>query len=245
MWPFSMRPGICRRRAATHARSFAPGGYPGAQFFDIEELSDTTSPYPHMLPRAEKFSSRMRKLGVGDGKKVIVYDTLGIYSAARAWWMFRVFGKDDVAVLDGGLKKWKAEGKPVEDGPPIAPQERHFTARFRSTMVRDRSDVLGALQTGADADRRCALGCPLRRRRARAAGGGPRRAHAGREEPAVFLAHPRRRHACTHRPTSRRSSAKAGIDPDQTDHNLLRIGNYCRGPEPRPRAHRLIRKFAV
>ncbi len=128
---------------------FLAGRIPGAHFFDIEELSDTTSPYPHMLPRAEKFSSRMRKLGVGDGKQVIVYDTLGIYSAARAWWMFRVFGKDDVAVLDGGLKKWKAEGKPVEDGPPVVPQERHFTARFRSTMVSDRSEVFGALQSGA------------------------------------------------------------------------------------------------
>jgi thiosulfate/3-mercaptopyruvate sulfurtransferase len=91
----------------------------------------------------------MRKLGVGDGKKAIVYDALGIYSAARAWWMFRVFGKDDVAVLDGGLKKWKAEGKPVEDGQPATPQERHFTARYRSTLVRDRHDVLDALKSGS------------------------------------------------------------------------------------------------
>lgn len=122
---------------------------PGAQFFDIDELADSTSLYPHMLPRPEKFSSRMRKLGVGDGKKVIVYDALGIYSAPRAWWMFRVFGKDDVAVLDGGLRKWKAEGKPVEDGEPATPQERHFTARYRSTLVSDRQDVLAALESGS------------------------------------------------------------------------------------------------
>ncbi len=137
-------------QAARDPRSeFLEVRIPGAQFFDIEELSDSTSLNPHMLPRAEKFSSRMRKLGVGDGKKVIVYDALGIYSAARAWWMFRVFGKDDVAVLDGGLKKWKAEGKPVEDGPPATPQERHFTARYRSTLVGDRHDVLNALRTGS------------------------------------------------------------------------------------------------
>jgi thiosulfate/3-mercaptopyruvate sulfurtransferase len=122
---------------------------PGAQFFDIEDLSDSTSLYPHMLPRPEKFAARMRKLGVGDGKKAIVYDSVGIYSAARAWWMFRVFGKDDVAVLDGGLKKWKAEGKPVEDGEPVTPQERHFTARYRSSLVRDRHDVLSALKSGS------------------------------------------------------------------------------------------------
>jgi thiosulfate/3-mercaptopyruvate sulfurtransferase len=130
-------------------QEFLAARVPGAQFFDIEELSDTTSLYPHMLPRPEKFASRMRKLGVGDGKKVIVYDAAGIYSAARAWWMFRVFGKDDVAVLDGGLKKWKAEGKPVEDGEPAVPQERHYTARYRSSLVRDRQHVLQALDTGS------------------------------------------------------------------------------------------------
>jgi thiosulfate/3-mercaptopyruvate sulfurtransferase len=115
-------------------------------FFDIDELSDTTSIYPHMLPSPEKFSSRMRKMGIGDGKKIVVYDSLGLYSAARAWWMFRVFGKDDVAVLDGGFPKWKAEGRPIEDGEPPPRQERHFTARFRGMLVRDRSDVLKALQ---------------------------------------------------------------------------------------------------
>ena len=125
---------------------FLSAHIPGALFFDIDELSDTSSLYPHMLPSPEKFSSRMRKMGIGDGKKIVVYDSLGLYSAARAWWMFRVFGKDDVAVLDGGFPKWKAEGRPIEDGEPPPRQQRHFTARFRGMLVKDRNDVLKALE---------------------------------------------------------------------------------------------------
>jgi thiosulfate/3-mercaptopyruvate sulfurtransferase len=130
-------------------REFLAARIPGAQFFDIDDLSDTSSPLPHMLPSAEKFASRMRKLGIGDGKRVIAYDSLGLYSAARAWWMFKVFGHDDVAVLDGGLLKWQAEGRPLEDGPPLKPQERHFTARFRAMLVRDMAEVKRALAEGS------------------------------------------------------------------------------------------------
>ena len=86
---------------------------------------------PHMLPSPEKFASRVRKLGIGDGNRIVVYDAQGLMSAARAWWSFRVFGHHDVAVLDGGLPKWLAEGRPVEDLPP-RPRERHFTAALRS-----------------------------------------------------------------------------------------------------------------
>jgi thiosulfate/3-mercaptopyruvate sulfurtransferase len=102
-----------------------------------------------MLPSPEKFSSRMRKLGVGDGKRIIAYDAAGLFSAARCWWMFKHFGHEDVAVLDGGLKKWLAEGRPVEDGPARKPQERHFTARTRPSMVRDMKEVASALATGS------------------------------------------------------------------------------------------------
>ncbi len=123
---------------------------PGAQFFDIDLISDAESALPHMLPRPEKFASHVRKMGIGDGKKVICYDSLGLFSAARVWWMFKIFGHADVAVLDGGLLKWKAENRRLEDGPPIKPQERHFTARFQSMMVRDKSEVSKALQV-ADA----------------------------------------------------------------------------------------------
>lgn len=134
--------------AKRNARAeFDEAHIPGAQFFDIDEISDTASPLPHMLPSPEKFSSRMRKMGVGDGKRVIVYDTAGLFSAARVWWMFKVFGHDDAAVLDGGLPKWKAEGHPLAEGPAPKPQERHFTARYQSMLVRDFSDVVSAVRT--------------------------------------------------------------------------------------------------
>lgn len=128
---------------------FREGHIPGAQFFDIDDISDTESPLPHMLPSPEKFSSRMRKLGIGDGKRVIAYDAAGLFSAARAWWMFKVFGHDDVAILDGGLLKWKSEGRPLDDGPALKPQERHFTARYQSMMVRDMSEVAEAIKAGS------------------------------------------------------------------------------------------------
>ena len=127
---------------------FAQVHIPGAQFFDIDELSDTASSLPHMLPSPEKFSSRMRRMGIGDGKRVIAYDSVGLFSAARAWWMFKVFGHDDVAVLDGGLRKWLAEGHATEDGAARARQERHFTARFKGSMVKDMKDVSAALKSG-------------------------------------------------------------------------------------------------
>ena len=94
-----------------------------------------------MLPSTVKFASRMKKMGVGDGMRIVVYDTTGMFSAARAWWTFRVMGHDDVAVLNGGLKKWLAEGRPVEDGPPIKRSERHFTPRLNAELVRDVDDI--------------------------------------------------------------------------------------------------------
>ncbi|TNE39900.1 MAG: 3-mercaptopyruvate sulfurtransferase [Alphaproteobacteria bacterium] len=113
---------------------------PGAVFFDIDDISDETSDLPHMLPRPEKFASRMRKLGLGDGNRIVVYDSNGLFSAARAWWMFQVMGHSDVAVLDGGLPKWKAEGRALSDMPPV-PTERHFTARLNNLLVRDLDQI--------------------------------------------------------------------------------------------------------
>jgi thiosulfate/3-mercaptopyruvate sulfurtransferase len=120
---------------------------PGARFFDIDEIADTQSALPHMAPPVEKFVSRMRGLGIGDGHRVIVYDSHGLFSAARVWWLFRLFGKTDVAVLDGGFRKWKAEGRPVEDGQPIL-SERHFTARRNAALVRDVTQMAAIAKLG-------------------------------------------------------------------------------------------------
>lgn len=113
---------------------------PGAVFFDIDEIADSDSELPHMLPESHKFSSRVRRLGLGDGVRMVIYDQRGIMSAPRVWWTFRYFGHNDVAVLDGGFPKWLAEGRPVEDGPGRN-DERHFTARENSLMVRDKDQM--------------------------------------------------------------------------------------------------------
>ena len=86
---------------------------PGARFFDIDEIADLRSTLPHMAPPPEKFIARLRAMGVGDGHQVVVYDGSGLFSAARVWWTFRLMGKTDVAVLDGGFPKWRAEGREV------------------------------------------------------------------------------------------------------------------------------------
>ena len=119
---------------------YAARHIPGAVFFDIDEIADETSKLPHMLPTPEKFSARVRKLGLGDGNRIVVYDAHGMMSAARVWWTFRVMGHKDVAVLDGGLPKWLAEGRPVEDT-PSPPRERHFSARLNHTLVKDKAAI--------------------------------------------------------------------------------------------------------
>jgi thiosulfate/3-mercaptopyruvate sulfurtransferase len=119
---------------------------PAAVFFDIDDIADDKNPLPHMLPSPEKFAQRLRKLGLGDGHKIVVYDSAGLNSAARPWWMLRVFGHADVAILDGGLPKWQAEGRPVTDELPV-PRERHFTARLNTLLVRDKAQLLENLKS--------------------------------------------------------------------------------------------------
>jgi thiosulfate/3-mercaptopyruvate sulfurtransferase len=116
---------------------------PGARFFDIDEISDQRSGLPHMAPPPEKFISRMRAMGVGDGHQVVVYDGAGLFSAARVWWTFRLMGKNDVAVLDGGLPKWRAEGREIEDLPPVI-RDRHMTVSRQNQMVKDVTQVAHA-----------------------------------------------------------------------------------------------------
>lgn len=120
---------------------------PGARFFDIDEISDARSDLPHMAPPVEKFMSRMRAMGVGDGHQVVVYDGAGLLSAARVWWLFKLMGQNNVAVLDGGLPKWVAEGQPTEDMPPI-PRDRHMTVRLQNQLVRDVTQVAHASKLG-------------------------------------------------------------------------------------------------
>jgi thiosulfate/3-mercaptopyruvate sulfurtransferase len=129
------------------AAEFRATHIPGAVFFDIDEISDKSSGLPHMLPSPVAFSSAMRNLGIGDGMKIVVYDGSGLFSAARVWWTFRAFGVSEVAILDGGLPKWLAEGRQVEEGEPIR-QPRHFTARLNHGLVASVEDVRDALAKG-------------------------------------------------------------------------------------------------
>jgi thiosulfate/3-mercaptopyruvate sulfurtransferase len=115
---------------------FLAAHIPGAVFFDIDAIADHTTPLPHMLPAPDAFAHAVGDLGVGTGDLVVVYDTRGVVSAARVWWTFRAFGHDAVAVLDGGLPKWKAEARPVESG-DAKPVTRAFRATRRPELVRD------------------------------------------------------------------------------------------------------------
>jgi thiosulfate/3-mercaptopyruvate sulfurtransferase len=123
---------------------------PGAVFFDIDDIADTTSPYKHTLPAPEVFSSKVRRLGLGDGNHIVVYDSNGgVMAACRVWWMFRLFGAENVSVLDGGLPKWQAEGRPVEDLPPMT-RNRHFTARVNSPLARSADEINTGLSKGIE-----------------------------------------------------------------------------------------------
>ncbi|HEY0275824.1 MAG TPA: 3-mercaptopyruvate sulfurtransferase [Paenirhodobacter sp.] len=126
---------------------FAAAHIPGARFFDIDEIADTRSALPHMAPPPEKFISRLRAMGVGDGHQVVIYDQTGIFSAPRAWWTFRLMGKTAVAVLDGGLPKWIAEGRPVDDLPPVI-RDRHMTVQRQPQLVQDVTQVARASKLG-------------------------------------------------------------------------------------------------
>ena len=122
---------------------------PGAVFFDLSDMSDDESQYPNMLPPPPKFSSRVRKLGLGDGNRIVIYDGAGLFSAARAWWMFKVMGYHDVAVLDGGLPKWKLENRELTDMPTRS-TERHFTPRVNRMILREVDEVTAAMNTGKE-----------------------------------------------------------------------------------------------
>ena len=113
---------------------------PAAVFFDIDEISDHSLDLPHMMPPPGAFALHMARLGIGDGVKIVVYDTMGLYSAPRVWWTFKAFGAKEVFILDGGLPKWRAEGRPVETG-MVARKPAHFTVSFSPAMISDLARV--------------------------------------------------------------------------------------------------------
>ncbi len=136
-------PGVARDARA----EYEAGHIPGARFFDTDDISDQRSQLPHMAPPVEKFMSRMRAMGIGDGHQVVVSDGSGLSSAARVWWLFRLMGQTNVAVLDGGLPKWQAEAREIEDLPPMV-RERHMTVRVQNNLVRDVTQVSAASKLG-------------------------------------------------------------------------------------------------
>jgi thiosulfate/3-mercaptopyruvate sulfurtransferase len=130
----------------TAREDYDRGHIPAAVFFDIDDIAEPGTSLPHMIPSPELFARKMEGLGIGDDDRVIVYDSAGLSSAGRAWWMLRLFGHHDVALLDGGLPKWKAEGRPLEAAVPNPPHRR-FSARFDPALVRDKQVLLDNLST--------------------------------------------------------------------------------------------------
>lgn len=120
---------------------YQAGHIPGAVFFDIEALSDHTSPLPHMMPRAEAFAVAMRELGVSSDKHLVVYDEGNLFSAPRAWWMLRTFGVEKVSIVAGGLEGWRRDGLPLEQGLPELP-EGDFDGRVYPLAIKRLTDVL-------------------------------------------------------------------------------------------------------
>lgn len=127
---------------------FAKARIPGAAFFDIDSIADPATGLPHMAPSPEVFAERVGELGIGDGDTVVVYDQIGVFSAPRAWWTFRLFGVNAVFVLDGGLLQWLAEGRPIESGPRVHPVASKLSVRRRPDLVRDIDQMRALLEAG-------------------------------------------------------------------------------------------------
>lgn len=125
------------------------GHIPGAIFLNLADLNDSNNPVPFMLPPAEKFASRMQALGIGDGNRIVLYDDTPHVTSARAWWMFKTFGSHDVAILDGGLAKWKAEGRALETDKPTL-RHRHFTAWADKASVRTLDQMKANVDSGTE-----------------------------------------------------------------------------------------------
>lgn len=130
------------------AADFRARRIPGAARFDVDAIRDENNPLPHMLPTADVFAAKVGALGIGNDTFVVAYDAAGSAAAARVWWMFRAFGHDAVAILDGGLDAWLGEGRPTKGGAATLRDHRRFIARGRPEMVKSGEDVLAALASG-------------------------------------------------------------------------------------------------
>jgi thiosulfate/3-mercaptopyruvate sulfurtransferase len=137
---------------------FIAGHIPGAVFYDLDAGAATNTTLPHMLPSAEKFSADMQALGIGNDSIVVCYDSLGLFSAARLWWMLKSFGHVNVAVLDGGLPKWKSDGFTVASGEAAIRTPTNFNAVLDAAQVKSLADVASAIaaDTAQIADARSA-----------------------------------------------------------------------------------------
>ena len=211
---------------------------PGAVFFDIDAIADKSSGLPHMLPDPVAFSSAMRKLGIGDGMKIVVYDSLGLFSAPRVWWTFRAFGVRDVAVLDGGLPKWLAEGRPLAEGETMA-KSRHFTARLDHALIASLDDVRQASGQGGQARRAADRRRPRRRAFSRRrTGAAPRTAiRPYSRQPQLPLGRPAGRWPAAPGGGTDGGFRGGGRRSGQADHRHLRLrrlgGDFRRWPWPR------------
>ena len=157
---------------------------PGAVYFDIDEVKDTRNPLPHMLPAADEFARAVGALGIGSGDRVVIYGGRYGIASARAWWTFRVFGHEAVAVLDGGLPKWRADGRPLQAGEDT-PTPRQYTTSHRPELVRDLEVDAGQRGEPGRAGGGRALARAVRRDRARAPAGTARGAHPRQRERAL------------------------------------------------------------
>lgn len=139
------QPGI----TPTARQDYEAGHIPGAVFFDIDDVAEPSTGLPHMIPSAERFAAKMAERGIGNDDRVIVYDTVGLSSAGRAWWLLRLFGHDNVALLDGGLPKWRAEGRSLQTAAPAMPLRR-FNSRFRPELVRAKEAIRANITARAE-----------------------------------------------------------------------------------------------
>ncbi len=234
------QPGI----TPTAREDYDSGHIPGAVFFDIDDVAEPGTTLPHMIPSPERFAAKMAERGIGNDDRVIVYDTVGLSSAGRAWWMLRLFGHDNVALLDGGLPRWKAEGRPLETAAPDIPPRR-FTARFRPELVRDKAALIADLGIASRAGRRCPRRRPLRGHRAGDLAGAAARPHSGQPQPAV-----RQGHRPADPPAQERRGAASPVrrgrgqarPPDRDELRLRghRLRGRLRGASARPSRRRRL-----